>query len=165
MIFITVGTHEQGMERLFVEIDKLIENKIIKDEVFAQIGYSTYTPKYFKYKKMIGYDEMDEVIKRSTIIITHGGPGSIFHPLQYKKIPIVIPRNPHFNEHVDNHQILFAKRLDDDKKIIAVYDIEELKDSIENYEELKLKCNNITNSNKEFIEKFESIVNKKLFLK
>lgn len=115
MIFITVGTHEQGMDRLFIEIDKLIERAQIKDKVFAQIGYTDYVPKYFEYKKMISYDEMDRYMRNSKIIITHGGPGTIFHPLQYNKIPIVVPRNPQFNEHIDDHQILFAKKLEEGK--------------------------------------------------
>ena len=89
MIFVTVGTHEQGMDRLFIEIDRLIEEGVIIEKVFAQIGYTNYEPKNFEYKKLIGYDEMDNLVRKSDIIITHGGPGSIFHPLQYDKIPIV----------------------------------------------------------------------------
>ena len=32
MIFVTVGTHEQGFERLIKEIDKLKENGIISED-------------------------------------------------------------------------------------------------------------------------------------
>lgn len=162
MIFITVGTHEQGMDRLFIEIDKLIDEKIITDEVFAQIGYTKYKPKNFNYKEMIGYDEMDNLIKNSSIIITHGGPGSIFHPLRYGKIPIVVPRNPQFYEHVDNHQILFTKRLEESEKIIAIYNIKDLKDCINNYEYLSRNCNIESEKKQEFIKNFESIVIKLL---
>lgn len=161
LIFITVGTHEQGMDRLFKQIDDLIESNQIKDEVFAQIGYTNYIPKNFKYQKMIGFDEMDEWIRKSDIIITHGGPGSIFHPLQYGKIPIVIPRNPDFKEHVDNHQILFAKRLEENKKILAVYEIEKIIDIIENYDSKIKKCL-ISKQNVEvFIKKLDDILYKK----
>lgn len=163
MIFVTVGTHEQGMDRLFIELDKLIEKGDITDDVFAQIGYGNYKPKNFKYKEMISYDKMDELVKKSDIIITHGGPGSIFHPLQYGKVPIVVPRNPKFNEHVDDHQILFVKRLESNKKVLAVYDIENLLDYIINY---KTKiCNyNITKTNtRKFIEKFKVIIQRELY--
>lgn len=158
MIFITVGTHEQGMERLLIEIDKLIENRTIDEEVFAQIGYSDYKPNNYKYKKMIGYNEMDSYVRNARIVITHGGPGSIFHPLRYKKIPIVVPRDPKFNEHVDNHQILFTKRLEISKKIIPVYDICNLKSVIIDYLSLSKNCfiNNEENSN--FIKKFSLII-------
>ena len=159
LIFVTVGTHEQGMDRLFLELDNLIENGHIKDEIFAQIGYCDYVPKYFQSKKMIGYDEMDEWVKASDIIITHGGPGSIFHPLQYNKIPIVVPRNSEFNEHVDNHQMLFAKRLDEGSRIIGVYNIEELNDAITNYKELSMRCKNYSSKKSQFIKSFDEIVN------
>lgn len=158
MIFITVGTHEQGMDRLFIQLDKYIQNGVIKEDIFAQIGYSNYKPKNYKYKEMIEYDQMDEYVKKSDIIITHGGPGSIFHPLHYGKIPIVVPRNPKFNEHVDNHQILFTKRLEKNNKVIGVYEIEKLIWVIDNYVELVKKCD-ISGSNKlNFINKFEQIV-------
>jgi UDP-N-acetylglucosamine transferase subunit ALG13 len=158
LIFVTVGTHEQGMNRLFIELDKLVEKGQIKDEIFAQIGYSNYVPRNYKSKKMIGYDEMDEWVKMSDIVITHGGPGSIFHPLKYNKIPIVVPRNPEFNEHVDDHQILFTKRLEENSKVIGVYDIENLDAAIKNHKELTKKCNNYSSSKNEFIKKFEKAV-------
>lgn len=163
LIFITVGTHEQGMDRLFMEIDKLIEDKNITDEVFAQIGYTNYRPKNFNFKEMIGYDKMDNLIKKSKIIITHGGPGSIFHPLKYGKVPIVVPRDPKFNEHVDNHQILFTKRLENKKKVIAVFNINEIKEKINNYGILSKECNTSISENNNFINQFsrriEQIVN------
>lgn len=164
MIFITVGTHEQGMERLLIEIDSLIESNIIKEEVFAQIGYSKYTPKNYKYQNMIDYNKMNEKIREARIIITHGGPGSIFNSLQYGKIPVVVPRNPEFNEHVDDHQILFTKKLENDKKIIGVYDIKELKNIINDYENRKNNCLINVGSNKDFIRKFEKLINEKLML-
>ena len=158
LIFVTVGTHEQGMDRLFIQLDKLVESGHIKEEIFAQIGYANYIPKNYKYKKMIGYDEMDEYVRKSDIIITHGGPGSIFHPLQYNKIPIVVPRNPEFNEHVDNHQILFTKRLDENSKIIGIYDIEALNNAISDYKELSKKCNSYSSGKNEFIKKFDKVI-------
>lgn len=162
MIFVTVGTHEQGLDRLLIELDRLIEAKVINEEVFAQVGYSEYKPKNYKYENMIGYDQMDLYVKKARIVITHGGPGSIFHPLQYGNIPIVVPRNPEFNEHVDNHQILFAKRLEGNSKVIGVYDINDLEYKIKNHKELSLKCNSSKSNIDEFISKFDGLVNKKL---
>lgn len=158
MIFITVGTHEQGMDRLFKEIDNLINHCKIKEKVFAQIGYTKYTPKYFEYKKMISFEEMDKYIKNSKIIITHGGPGTIFHPLQYGKIPIVVPRNPQFGEHVDNHQILFTQKLEQGKRVLGVYDISVLINIINNYEEESSKCVISRNNTEQFVDKFTKAV-------
>jgi len=164
LIFITVGTHEQGMDRLFIEIDRLIEEGTIKDNIFAQIGYTKYKPKNFEYREMIAYDEMDDLVKKSDIIITHGGPGSIFHPLQYGKIPIVVPRNPKYNEHVDDHQILFTKRLEQEKKILAVYEVSSIKAVLINYSILSQKCRINTSSSEKFIKLFQGLLESELRL-
>jgi len=164
LIFVTVGTHEQGMDRLFIEIDRLIEEGVIIEKVFAQIGYTNYEPKNFEYKKLIGYDEMDNLVRKSDIIITHGGPGSIFHPLQYDKIPIVVPRNPKYNEHVDNHQILFTKRLEQEKKILAVYEVSDIKEFLVNYNIIYQKCKINTSNSGKFIKVFEELLKNKLGL-
>lgn len=162
LIFVTVGTHEQGIDRLLIGLDRLLETNEINQKVFAQIGYSKYIPKNYGYKTMMGYDEMDDYVRNSDIIITHGGPGSIFHPLQYGKIPVVVPRNPEFNEHVDNHQILFTKRLEKDNKVIAVYDINELKTIINKYEELALRCQVDNSSTKDFVINFDKLIRTRL---
>lgn len=156
MIFITVGTHEQSFDRLIKEIDKLKENGSISDEVFIQNGYSKYIPKYCQYKEMLGYDEMCYYVERSRIIITHGGPGSIFLPIQYGKKPIVVPRNPDFDEHVDYHQIDFAKRMYNQNRIDIVLDINDLESKIKNYRNYS-DANNKNDIGK-FIEEFNSVV-------
>lgn len=55
MIFVTVGTHEQPFDRLLKKIDELIENKIIKEKIFAQIGYTDYKSKKFKHEKLLAF--------------------------------------------------------------------------------------------------------------
>ena len=132
MIFVTVGTHEQPFNRLLEEIDKLIEEGIIKEEVFAQIGYSTYTPKHYKYSKFLDYDAMQDYFKNADIVITHGGPSSFMEAIKFGKNPIVVPREEKFKEHINNHQVLFCNQLKLRCNLIVVDDIQNLKDEIFN---------------------------------
>ena len=162
MIFVTVGTHEQQFDRLIRQIDLLKESNLIKEDVFIQTGYSDYKPRFCEYKDMIGYEEMDSYVKKANIVITHGGPGSIMLPFKYGKVPIVVPRQVDFEEHVDNHQKIFAEFLENRNKIIAVYDIENLYEYISNYD--KYSKNNSTeyeciNNTKDFVNKFEKLIN------
>lgn len=160
MIFVTVGTHEQGFERLLKKIDCLVEEGIVQDEVFIQSGYTEYAPKYCEYEKMLSSDDMNKYVQKSHIVITHGGPGSIMIPFSYGKIPIVVPRQHDFGEHVDNHQVKFTKKLEEMKKVIAIYDIDELSNVIENYDMYcqKLNCDYQNNTTK-FVANFEKICN------
>jgi len=160
MIFVTVGTHEQQFNRLIEEVDRLKGNGVIKEEIFIQTGFSTYEPKNCKWSKLIPYDEMDKYVKEARIVITHGGPASFIAPLQIGKIPIVVPRQLEFNEHVNNHQLDFAKQVEKRLgNIIAVYNIEDLEKTIENYDNIVKKNNKGNNSNnKKFCEELEKIV-------
>lgn len=136
MIFITVGTHEQQFDRLVSKLDECIEKKIIKEEVFIQRGFSTYVPRYCDSDILLPSEKMADYYKYARIIITHGGPCSIINSIKYGKIPIVVPRNATFGEHVDNHQIFFTQFLEKKGKIIAIYEIEKLPAALTNYAEI-----------------------------
>ena len=137
MIFLTVGTHEQQFDRLIKFIDELVRKDVIKEEVIMQIGYSTYKPKYCKWFRLIPYIDMEKYICDARIVITHGGPATFIMPLQKGKIPIVVPRQYEFNEHVNNHQLEFIKLVSEKmKNIIPIYDINDIKNVIENYNKI-----------------------------
>ena len=151
MIFVTVGTHEQQFNRLIKKIDELKKDGFIKEEVFIQTGFSTYKPKYCKCSNLISYEDMDKYNREANLIITHGGPASFLAPLSYGKIPIVVPRQVKYNEHVNDHQLEFVKEVEKKlKNIIVVEDEEKIKDAILNYSKKikKLYKNNSFNNKK-----------------
>ena len=112
MIFVTVGTHEQQFNRLIEYVDNLKRDGVIQEEVIMQTGFCTYEPKFCEWNKLISYKEMIKNVEDARIVITHGGPASFIMPLQIGKIPIVVPRQVEFNEHVNNHQVEFAKAVE-----------------------------------------------------
>ena len=130
MIFVTVGTHEQQFNRLIEEIDRLKGNGIIKDEVIMQTGYCTYEPKHCEWSELLPYDQMLENVEKADIVITHGGPSSFIMPLQIGKIPIVVPRQKKYNEHVNNHQKEIVTDFDKKGYIIGIENVEDLKEAI-----------------------------------
>ena len=160
MIFVTVGTHEQPFNRLIEYIDNLKRDDIITEEVVMQTGFSTYEPIYCKWKKLFPYKEMIQNVAEARIVITHGGPASFIMPLQNGNIPIVVPRQHQFNEHVNDHQVEFAeavaKRMG---TIIPIMDIVWLQDAILNYEQIVSSMPSGMNSNNmEFNQRLEQIV-------
>lgn len=161
MIFVTVGTHEQQFDRLIKKVDELKLAKKIVDNVFIQKGYSNYTILACENSKLIGSTEMESHLKEAQIVITHGGPGSIFSVIKNGKVPIVVPRLAEFKEHVDNHQLEFSKFLEQKNYIIAVKDINDLEDKIINYDKIVNNMPRVsTDTNvKKFTSEFEKIVN------
>lgn len=160
MIFVTVGTHEQPFNRLIKAVDELKRDGVITEDVIMQTGYSTYEPKYCKWDKLIPYDQMVKNVEDARIVITHGGPASFIMPLQIGKTPIVVPRQKKFNEHVNNHQVEFAKNVAERMgTIIPVEDINKLGKIITNYDEIVAKMGQgMISNNKLFCEELEKIV-------
>ena len=162
MIFVTVGTHEQQFNRLIKKIDELKDQGTIREPVFIQSGYSTYEPKHCQWKKLLPYKEMEEKIRTAHIVITHGGPSSFISVLQAGKIPVVVPRKEEFGEHVNDHQVDFARKVyERQKNIILAENVEKLGEIIVHYDRIvagmpkEMKSNNL-----EFNRKLEKIVDK-----
>jgi UDP-N-acetylglucosamine transferase subunit ALG13 len=133
MIFVTVGTHEDPFNRLVKAIDLLKQDRRISQEVFIQTGYSTYQPKCCQFQPFIPFDQMTRRMVESEMVITHGGTGSIMLILYHHKIPIVVPRQSKFDEHIDDHQVIFCRAMAEKNKIIPVYDTQNLESVIHNY--------------------------------
>lgn len=142
MIFVTVGTHEQPFNRLIEAVDNLCATGSITEPVVMQTGFSTYEPEHCEWHKLLPYDQMKENVDKAHIVITHGGPASFIMPLQVGKIPIVVPRQLQFNEHVNNHQVDFAKAVAERMgNIIPVYDIANLRNTILQYDKIAMGMN------------------------
>lgn len=160
MIFVTVGTHEQPFNRLIQKIDELKKDGIINEDVIIQTGFSTYEPKYCQWSKLIPYQQMVKNVADARIVITHGGPASFIMPLQIGKTPIVVPRQHQFNEHVNDHQVEFAKAVSKRMgTIIPIIDIVQLQDTIRNYDQIVASMTSgLSSNNAEFNRQLEKMV-------
>lgn len=166
MIFVTVGTHEQSFERLVKKVDVLKRDGVIDEDVVIQKGYTDYEPQFCESYKLVGYNDMQKYLKTARIIITHGGPASFIAPLSIGKIPIVVPRQKNFNEHVNNHQKDFVEQVvARDNAIIPCYDINDLGRLIKQYNSIiENMKENYKSNNKLFCEKLDEEI-KDIFYK
>lgn len=160
MIFVTVGTHEQQFNRLIEKIDELKGSGVIQDDVVIQTGYSTYEPKNCKWSKLLPYQKVVEYVDQAKIVITHGGPSSFIMPLQVDKTPIVVPRQFKFDEHVNDHQLNFAKAVAERMgTIVFVENIDTLGDVITGYDGIVAGMNQgLESNNAKFNAELEKLV-------
>lgn len=160
MIFVTVGTHEQPFNRLVKAVDELKRDGIIAEDVIIQTGFSTYEPEYCQWSKLIPYQQMVKNVEDARIVITHGGPASFIMPLQIGKTPIVVPRQHQFGEHVNDHQVEFARNVAERMgTIIPVEDISKLGKIITNYDKIVAGMGHgMSSNNEKFCIELEQIV-------
>ena len=148
MIFVTVGTHEQQFNRLVEYMDKWAADH--DEKVVMQTGYSTYEPKYCEWNKLFPYQKMVEMVNEARVVITHGGPSSFIMPLQIGKTPIVVPRMKKYDEHVNDHQLLFCHQVADRVgNIILVDDVDQISNTISTYDKIVKNMKSSLNSNNE----------------
>lgn len=157
MIFVTVGSQKFQFNRLLKEIDKLVGERKITEEVFAQTGYSDYEPKNYEYKKFLDRDEFSNIMGRCDKVITHGGTGAIIGAVKQHKKVIAIPRLEEFSEHVDNHQLQIIEEFVKMNFIKSVNYIEDLDDVIVNLIGFEFK--KYESNTKVIIESIDKFIN------
>lgn len=157
MIFITLGSQKFQFNRLLKKVDNLIETGVIREETFAQIGYSDYIPCNFKYKKFLDHKEFSDMIHKADIVITHGGSGSIVGSVKNGKKTIAVPRKAKYKEHVDDHQIQIIEQFSKKNLICACEDCDQLEAALDivkktKYESYQSSTEDIVESIIKFIE-------------
>lgn len=158
MIFVTLGSQMFQFNRLLNKIDKMIENGVIKEEVYAQIGVSDYKPQHYQYSTYMDRKQFAENLDKADIIITHGGTGVIINAVKKGKKVIAVPRLAKYGEHVDDHQLQLLHQFDELNIICACYDVDELENCYIKINEMQLvpyisNTNVIIESIEEFLTK------------
>lgn len=150
MIFVTVGTQINNFNRLFRYLDKIDT----KERIIVQKGRSKYVFKRdnITSESFYSYEEMETLMNQAKIIITHGGPGTIFKALKLNKKVIVVPRLQKYHEIVsDNHQYEFCKYLRRKNYCMVAEDYDEFFEAIKNI--TYKRFNNYTNNVDEFADR------------
>lgn len=126
MIFVTLGSQKFQFNRLLKKLDELIDEEVINEEVFAQIGASDYIPRNYKYKDFLNRGEFGRYTEACDLFITHGGTGAIIGAVKKGKKVIAVPRLAKYGEHVDDHQLQLLEQFQDMNIIETCVDIDEL---------------------------------------
>ena len=113
MILVTLGTQDKQFERILKVVDKAIEDGYIKDEVIAQTGYTRYSSPRMKCFDFIPDKELDKLVDKSELIITHGGVGSITSALKKGKKVFAMARLECFKEHKNDHQVQIVNKFEE----------------------------------------------------
>ena len=110
MMFLTVGT-QFPFDRLVKSVDDAIERGDTQEQVFAQIGDSSYQPRNFKSVKALNKESFDRHFREASRIIGHAGMGTISLAMQHDKPLLVMPRRKRYGEVVNDHQVDIAEKF------------------------------------------------------
>lgn len=123
MIFVTVGT-TLTFDGLVQAIDALVEHGEISEQVVCQIGNGDYVPQHCEHFRFVR--NPDDYIERASLIIGHGGTGTVTGLLASGK-PFIAVANP---LGAGNHQAQFLERLNQLASFLWTDDLARLPDLI-----------------------------------
>jgi UDP-N-acetylglucosamine transferase subunit ALG13 len=119
------------MDRLVTALDDLVARGTVGDEVVITAAAYGYRPIHAQGLGIQAYDALVSMMDDASAVVTHGGPASIAMALAAGHVPVVVPRNPSFGEHVDDHQMRFAAWFAKRRDIEVVIEMEHLGEALE----------------------------------
>jgi len=110
LVLVVVGTDVHPFDRLMRWVDDCTATSDRGVGWLVQSGTSA-PPANVPASAYLSHGELEEAMGAATTVVCHGGPGAIADARSAGHVPVVVPRVAAFGEHVDDHQVRFARRL------------------------------------------------------
>ena len=109
LVVAVVGTDHHPFDRLVRWVDGWAAERDAR--VVVQYGAAA-APSFAEGRPSLPPEDLAALVREAVAVVCHGGPGTISAVRQAGKVPIVLARRSGLGEHVDDHQAVFAERLE-----------------------------------------------------
>jgi UDP-N-acetylglucosamine transferase subunit ALG13 len=130
LVFVTVGTDHHPFDRLIGWVDAWAAERGAAVRCIVQHGRSK-APSFAEARAFLPPAELARLLGEATVVVAHGGPGTILGARDAGSVPVVVARRPDLGEHVDGHQLRFVARLAEAGEIHRADDESELRELLE----------------------------------
>lgn len=113
-VVVTLGTMRRyGFRRAVDHLVRVLPEVLAPDaEVLWQVGVAEVSDLPIDARVDVPAAELKAAIAQADLVIAHAGIGSCLTALDAGRSPVVLPRRPEHDEHVDGHQEMIARELD-----------------------------------------------------
>ncbi|MGH7864072.1 MAG: glycosyltransferase [Candidatus Binataceae bacterium] len=130
MIFVTVGNFT-GFPRLANAVADLKARGKIPDDVLLQVARMTnFTAQGCTVVPFFAPDDFERLIRDAAVIVCHGGNGTLIQALRAGRVPVVMPRQRRYGEHIDDHQMELSRALAEQGRVVLAMEVNELESAI-----------------------------------
>ncbi len=147
--------HTKGFDRLLKKMDDIAGT--LGEEVVMQIGHTSFRPRTAKWFDFTSEAAIKEWCRKARVVVTQPAM-SILDAQEHGTPVVVVPRLKKYNEVIDDHQLDFARHLEEEGKVIAVYDVDKLEEVLQKsdlkHQEL-VKDKRLVNALKKYIAQYE----------
>jgi UDP-N-acetylglucosamine transferase subunit ALG13 len=111
--FVAVGTRREPFDRLLRAVDDAVGAGLLPGPVVAQSGHSHYVPRHYATTPWLTPAQVETAARDARYVVCHSGSGIIGAALRNGRRPLVLPRLRGHGEHVDDHQLQIAHKLEE----------------------------------------------------
>lgn len=111
LVLVVVGTDHHPFSRLVEWMDRWARQHP-QFTCFVQFGTSA-APLVCAGTDFLAHPDLQARMGQAAAVVSHGGPGTIMEMRASGHVPVVVPRDPALGEHVDSHQLRFARVVAD----------------------------------------------------
>jgi UDP-N-acetylglucosamine transferase subunit ALG13 len=122
MVLVTLGTQDKPFTRLLDGVEKAVREGDITEPVIVQAGHTPYHSDDLEVFGLIDGPRLEQYVRECSLLITHGGVGSIMAGLRNHKKVIAMARLTRYGEHESDHQIQIVGELSRQGYILAADD-------------------------------------------
>lgn len=130
MIFVILGTQDKEFPRLLQAIEKWIEEYKITERIVVQAGQTKYKSDKMEILDFIDMDSFEKLIEEASVVLTHGGVGTIITALNHGKTVIATPRLAKYHEHHNDHQTQIIEAFEEKGHLIYLRDLDKIQEAM-----------------------------------
>jgi UDP-N-acetylglucosamine transferase subunit ALG13 len=106
LVLALAGTDHHPFDRLVDWVDAAAARH--RDVRFVIQHGATRPPWVAEGHAFLTHDHLVALLTEASVVVCHGGPGTIMDAREAGHVPLCLPRDPRLGEHVDGHQQRFA---------------------------------------------------------
>lgn len=108
---------------------------LLPKPILVQCGHTLFASDECDVVDFMDMQAFVRHIHQAEVLILHAGAGSILNALRANQRPIVMARRAIFNEVINDHQVTFAKVLQESGKVLVIENANDLKINLEKLKE------------------------------
>jgi UDP-N-acetylglucosamine transferase subunit ALG13 len=106
LVVALTGTDHHPFERMVQWVDAAA---LLRPDVHFVVQHGASTPpSVAEGHAFFTHDRLVDLLNEASVVVCHGGPGTIMDARDAGHVPLCVPRDPLLGEHVDGHQQRFA---------------------------------------------------------
>jgi len=129
LLFATVGA-TLPFDRLVEMVAQAKREGAIPERVLIQTGVGGASPPGMEVVESLGFDEVQALLRDASIVVCHGGTGSLITALREGCHVIAVPRLSAREEHYDDHQSEIVEAFVERKLVLKAETAEELRTAL-----------------------------------